>query len=598
VNAKSSFVRLLIIEASGAARAAYRDILQGPSAPGAPELAFDLTDCADAASGIEAMRLARAAGKPYACAFVNLPLDRTQGTCPVALLRAQDPELEIIVRAAFADFDSAPPAGEKVFYLQSACHPQELRQLARTLGQKWQANRRLRQQAFIDPLTGAPNQVWFKEKLATVVRRAQAKSERVTLLSLDLDNFRRINDTLGHAVGDELLREMAKRLTALAKAESSAANTQVAFARLGGDEFSLILTGTAAQWSILDIAERVLQSLTQPLNLCTHDILMAPSIGIATFPLDAPDADHLRRAADVAMYEAKKQGPGKIVAYTASMNATAARRLALEGQLRQALKRGEFSLAYQPQVNLNNGETAGLEALLRWNNHKLGVVAPLDFIPVAEEMGLMCELGEWVLATACTQAQAWRTAGIFEGVMAVNVSCMQLAEPSFPSRVRKMLKQTGFPATCLELEVTESLAMRDEAAMDKIFSGLKALDLKLSIDDFGTGYSSFSRLQQLPIDRVKIDRSFVAGIAERASDRVVIQAIIKMTQTLGLQVIAEGVETGHQLRRLLESGCDQAQGYLLSRPMDCAGTEAYLTQALQTSEAGRTSTQLHALSAA
>jgi diguanylate cyclase len=596
MSLKSAAWRVLIVEAQSAGRAAYREILAG--APGTLDSTFDCTVCTEALGALEAMRLARAAGKPYACAFVDLHLARADGVSAVTLLRAQDADLEIIVRASLADFDLAATPAEKIFYLQSPCHPHELRQVARILSQKWQAHRRLRHQAFIDPLTGAPNQGWFKEKLANAVRRAQAKHQSVTLLSLDLDNFRRINDTLGHGAGDELLREMARRLAALAKAESAADTTQVAFARLGGDEFSLIVTGTQAQWCVSEIAERVLESLMQPLNLRGHDILMAPSMGTATYPLDANDADHLRRAADLAMYEAKKQGPGRIVAYTASMNATAARRLALEGQLRQALKRGEFSLAYQPQVNLNNGETAGLEALLRWNNHKLGVVAPLDFIPVAEEMGLMGELGDWVLRTACTQAQVWRASGLFTGLMAVNVSCMQLTEASFPSRVRKILKATGFPAPCLELEITESLAMRDEAAMDKIFAGLKSLDLKLSIDDFGTGYSSFARLQQLPIDRVKIDRSFVAGIAERASDRVVIQAIIKMTQTLGLEVIAEGVETGHQLRRLLESGCDQAQGYLLSRPMDGAGTQAYLTQALHTSEAGRTSTQLHALSAA
>jgi EAL domain-containing protein (putative c-di-GMP-specific phosphodiesterase class I) len=270
------------------------------------------------------------------------------------------------------------------------------------------------------------------------------------------------------------------------------------------------------------------------------------------------------------------------------MNAAAVRQLALEEQLRGALARNEFSLVYQPQVDLNSGAVSGLEALLRWENTELGTVSPLEFIGVAEQLGLMFDLGEWVLRTACAQASAWNRAGLFSGIIGVNVSCAQLIHTDFPVLVAKVLTETGLNPVNLELEVTESLAMKDDLDTDKAMAELKALGVKLALDDFGTGYSSFSRLQYLPIDRVKIDQSFVSGIHERASDRAMLAAMIKMTQTLGLDVIAEGVENPHQMRRLRESGCIQAQGYLFSEPLKVPEVQALLARSAGTEENSRT----------
>jgi diguanylate cyclase (GGDEF)-like protein len=566
-----------------------------PSAHGAEPI-FELTVCGEALSAVEAVRLSLQEGRPYTCVFLDMRMPPGHdGAWAAEHIRALDDEIEIIVCSAFSDIEPAALAlragpADKIFYLQKPFHPHEVLQAARSLGQKWHAWRRLRKMAFIDSLTGIPNQVWFKEKLEEEVERAGAENDELTLMSLDVDGFRRINDTLGHGAGDEMLRKIAKLLKTDAMLErDSPEDAATTVARLAGDEFAFLIKGLGAEARAKALAHRIKESLLLPITLRNREILMTICVGIASLSLDSKSAEMLRRNAGLALNAAKKTGPGDVETYDRKMNIASERRMTLEEQLRGALKRNEFYLVYQPQVDLDSGAVSGLEVLLRWENSELGSVPPLEFIGVAEQLGLMSDIGEWVLRTACVQASAWCRTGIFSGMIGVNVSCAQLMHMDFPALVSKVLKETGLNPMNLELEVTESLAMRDEIETDKTFAQLKALSVKLALDDFGTGYSSFSRLQYLPIDRVKIDQSFVSGIHERASDRAMLAAMIKMTQTLGLEVIAEGVENPHQLRRLRESGCVQAQGHLLSEPLKILEVQALLTRAAEAGESSRTS---------
>jgi diguanylate cyclase len=610
-------LRVLIVDDEPAMRDTYRQILLGsrnhavnaaksklraklfattPAASvQAAEPTFELTNCGEALSAVEAVRLSLIEGRPYTCVFLDMRMPPGHdGAWAAEHIRALDKEIEIIVCSAFSDIEPAALAlragpADKIFYLQKPFHPHEVLQAARSLGQKWHAWRRLRKMAFIDSLTGIPNQVWVKEKLEEEVERACAESDAVTLMSLDVDSFRRINDTLGHGAGDEMLRTIATLLKTNEMLERGPLEDVVApVARLAGDEFALLIKGPGAEVRAEALARRIMKSFLLPITVRNREILMTACVGIASLSGDVKSAEMLRRNAGLALNAAKRTGPGNVVVYEPNMNVAAMRRLTLEEQLRGALERKEFYLMYQPQVDLDSGAVSGLEALLRWENRELGNVPPMEFITVAEELGLMCDLGEWVLRTACAQASVWQRAEIFSGMIGVNVSCAQLIHMDFPLLVARVLEETGLNPMHLELEVTESLAMKDETETDKAFAQLKALGVKLALDDFGTGYSSFSRLQYLPIDRVKIDQSFVSGIHERASDRAMLAAMIKMTQTLGLEVIAEGVENAHQLRRLRESGCVQAQGYLLSKPLKIPEVQALLTRASDAEGGSRT----------
>jgi diguanylate cyclase (GGDEF)-like protein len=611
-------LRVLIVDDEPAMRDTYRQILLGsrnhvvnaaklelraklfaaapaPSAQAA-EPTFELTVCGEALSAVEAVRLSLKEGRSYTCVFLDMRMPPGRdGAWAAEHIRALDKEIEIIICSAFSDIEPAALAlragpADKIFYLQKPFHPHEVLQAARSLGQKWHASRRLRKVAFIDSLTGIPNQVWFKEKLEEEVERARTENDELTLMSLDVDSFRRINDTLGHGAGDEMLRTIANLLKADAMLErDSPEDAAATVARVAGDEFALLIKGPAGEVRAKALAGRLKKSLLLPITLRNREILMTVCIGIACFSRDGMSAEILRRNAGLALNAAKKTGPGNVQTYELEMSAAAGRRLTLEEQLRGALERNEFYLMYQPQMDLDSGVVWGLEALLRWENSELGEVPPLEFIGIARELGLMCDLGEWVLRTACAQACAWYRAGIFRGMIGVNVSCAQLIHMDFPALVAKVLKDTGMNPVNLELEVTESLSMKHEIEADKAFAQLKALGVMLALDEFGTGDSSFSRLQYLPFDRVKIDQSFVSGIHERASDRAMLVAMIKMTQMLGLEVIAEGVENPHQLRRLRESGCAKAQGYLLSEPLKIPEVQALLARAAEADDGSRTS---------
>ncbi|MCB1921159.1 MAG: EAL domain-containing protein [Candidatus Competibacteraceae bacterium] len=453
-----------------------------------------------------------------------------------------------------------------------------------------QAEERIRELAFTDSLTQLPNRALFKDRLGEAIKLAKRYDRLLALLFMDLDNFKRINDTLGHHIGDLLLRTIAERLReglrtsdsigreSMDSLDSGVAWRQCNIARLGGDEFTVLLAEVRRYEDAAVVAERIQKQLSRPLMLEGHEVFITPSIGIAIFPRDGDDAEALLKNADMAMYSAKHQGRNLYCFYDVSLNETALQRLSIENQLRKAIDRHELSLHYQPQLDLPSGRICGVEALVRWQNPVLGFVSPIDFIPLAEETGLIIPIGEWVLRTACQQARIWQDAGCGLSRMGVNISVLQFMQPDFPSLVARILQETDLKAEALELEITESLLMRDPDGANHTLQELKALGVQLAIDDFGTGYSSLSRLKQLPLDRLKIDRVFVQEVNTRPDDAAITTAVIAMAESMGLRVIAEGVENEAQLGFLRDKQCDEIQGYYLSRPLPADQLTALLHQ--------------------
>ncbi len=376
---------------------------------------------------------------------------------------------------------------------------------------------------------------------------------------LDLDHFKNINDALGHQVGDQLLVALAERL-------STAVREQDTVCRLGGDEFILMLLDTDMAGAA-HVAEQLLLSAMRPFELAPHELTVTPSIGIAMYPADGTDFDALSRCADAAMYRAKQDGRNCYRFFTAAMQAKSDRNLMLENALRRALEREQLSLCYQPQMSLVTGQIVGAEALLRWHHPELGAVSPAEFIPVAETTGLILPIGEWVLRTAVQQLKAWLAAGLPPLTMAVNLSSVQFRHADLPELVSTILQEAQVPAHLLELELTEGVAMNDPLAAVEVMNQLHERGVRLSIDDFGTGYSSLSYLKKFQVYKLKIDQSFVRDITDDSDDRAIVGAIISMANNLGMQTIAEGVETEGQLAFLKANACTEAQGYFFSRPL-------------------------------
>ncbi len=466
--------------------------------------------------------------------------------------------------------------------------------LARDITDRRAAEDRIRRLAYFDALTGLPNREHFRARLASALDGARRHSRQLALLCIDLDNFKRINDTLGHSVGDELLRMVASRLREALRCGDEVGRATPASAddadlsRLGGDEFMVLLPdiGTADQAGT--VADRIVRTIIQPMLLAQHEVLVTPSVGIAVFPSDGDDHETLVRNADLAMYFAKRQGPGTFAFFDSAMNASALKRLTVEGKLRGAIAGDELSLHFQPQFDLATGMLSGMEALLRWNNAELGLVPPSEFIPVAEDTGLILPIGEWVLRAACAQAKAWHDEGLRVARVAVNVSGLQLSQRGFPELVSTVLRDTGLPAELLELEITESVVMQNEGWAEQVLKELKLIGVDIAIDDFGTGYSSFSRLREFPIDRLKIDRAFVQRVQSCGEDRAIAAAIIAMAKTLQLEVVAEGVEEFAQLMVLQEERCSLAQGFLLSRPLPAAEALQLLRRLSDSADGTRT----------
>jgi diguanylate cyclase (GGDEF)-like protein/PAS domain S-box-containing protein len=429
------------------------------------------------------------------------------------------------------------------------------------------AEARINYLAHHDTLTGLPNRVSFEDRLA----ESAAHAARLCVMFLSLDRFKKFNDTLGHTIGDQLLKRAAERLTAAARDGDTVA-------RFGSDEFAFLLTRIGGADDAARAAGEFQRALDPVFVVEGHELYVTASIGISVFPEDGADAQDLLKSAGSALYRAKQSGGNNYQFYTADMNERALHRLALENKLRWAIERGEFRVHYQPQVSIGTGRVIGVEALVRWQHPELGLVSPAEFIPLAEDTGLISPIGEWVLRTACAQARRWRDAGFDALRVGVNLSPRQFQQPDLVPMVERLLVETGFDAASLELEVTESSVMKNAAASIRTLGELKAMGIKIAVDDFGSGYSSLSYLKSLPIDVLKIDQSFVRDMTADPKDAAIVMAIIQLAHSLQLEVKAEGVETEEQLRFLSLLRCDAMQGYLFCRPLPADAFEQLLAE--------------------
>ncbi|MFQ3629828.1 MAG: EAL domain-containing protein, partial [Cyanobacteriota bacterium] len=418
----------------------------------------------------------------------------------------------------------------------------------------------MRYQASHDALTSLPNRLLFNDQLSLALASAQQDDEMLGVAFLDLDRFKLINDSLGHAAGDELLQEVARRLRACLRPCD-------AIARWGGDEFTLVLPHLHSAEDITHIAQRILDRLTSSFYLGDQELYITASLGIALFPYDGADVETLLKNADLAMYQAKQQGKNNYQIYHEGMAVQTLNHLALESDLRKALSREELLLHYQPQIDLATGAIVGVEALLRWQHPLLGFVSPAQFIPLAEESGIICSIGEWVLQTACRQQRAWQDAGLPPMRMAVNLSAQQFQQSNLATSILQTLEETGMEPQYLELEITESAAMRDVQFTSSTLSRLVDLGVQIAMDDFGTGYSSLSVIKHFPLHTLKIDQSFVRDAPHNSSDVAIANTVVALGRGLGLKVLAEGVETAEQVQFLRSIQCDFAQGYYFSRPL-------------------------------
>jgi len=454
------------------------------------------------------------------------------------------------------------------------------------------AEEQIRRLAYYDPLTGLPNRLLFVEQLERALSQAARHGRRLAIMFVDLDNFKRVNDTLGHRAGDELLCKASSRLAAALRSHDSVARNgnELAeggdaavqhIARLGGDEFIVMLTDVQMPENVAGVAQRLVRTLAEPIVVQGTEVFVGGSVGVASYPEDGTDIDTLLMNADTAMYRAKAAGRGGFQLYDRSMNARALDRLHMETRLRRALERDEFVLHYQPRVDVVSGRIVGAEALIRWQDPERGLLPPAEFIPLVEDAGLVIPIGEWAIQTVCRQSAAWVAAGLNPVPIAVNLASTHLRERGLPARVAQALAEHGVPACCLEIEVTESILLADPELSVSIAQELATMGVTLSIDDFRTGYSSMGYLKKLPIAALKIDRSFVRDLETDPDDAAIVSAIVALAHSLKLKVVAEGVETPAQLAFLQSVRCDEYQGFLTSRAVSVPEFERLLRRRAQ-----------------
>ena len=606
------------------------------AAVAAEEEAFELDSAYQGEEALERVRAARRDERPYALAFVDIRMPPgLDGIETTACLLEEDPELGVVICSAYSDYsweDMVAALGQtdRVLILKKPFDPVEVRQLAHALQKRWElartvamrvddlnalidtrtrelevTNEKLRREAaareeamrklgesneqikalaYQDGLTGLPNRRLLNEHLEKVLARARRKSSEFALLFIDFDNFKLINDTVGHQAADAVLRQLAASLSDLVRSEDMLTQyvdteidvettisiepiTDSVLSRLGGDEFVVLLPDTRDRFAAGGVANRILRHLERPISTGEGDLVVTASIGIATYPHDGQSAEELIRNADTAMYHAKQQGKAAYQYYSAEMNAASVERVTLESGLRRAIEDRCLELHYQPEVDLASGAIVGVEALLRWRHPQRGYIEPATFIPIAEDTGLILAIGEWVMHEACRQAVEWQREGLPAIPVSVNVSGVQFRRQDLGELVSSALRASGLDPALLDLEITETAIMSVRERAVHALEQLRALGVTLSLDDFGTGYSSLSYLKRFPISTLKIDRSFVSEVLSDNATASIIEAIISMTHILGLKAVAEGVENAAQIALLERLGCDAAQGYFFSRAL-------------------------------
>jgi diguanylate cyclase (GGDEF)-like protein len=558
---------------------------------------FDIDSAYQGQEAVGMVREALAAGRPYAMAFVDMRMPPGwDGLETIEHLWAVDPDVQVVICSAHTDYDWSEVVDrlkhpDKLLVLRKPAEPIEVLQCATALTRKWQnerlvreqmerleqvitqrtrgleaANRQLRHLATHDALTGLPNRVLLEDRLTQAVAHADRDGRSFALMVCDLDRFKTVNDSLGHHAGDELLQEVARRLTALMRPIDTVA-------RLGGDEFVLLVTSIQDADDAKRLATKAIEALQAPVRIAGLDVHTSPSIGISFYPADGTTIEALTAHADAAMYCAKQRGRGNVQCFARGMDAGSEERVQLESDLHQAIVQKQFELYYQPKVNTSSGAVRSAEALIRWRHPVRGLVPPDGFIPLAEECGLIGAIGEWVVREACRQARAWQDAGLPPMRISVNLSPSQFRGGGLTDTIRRALDDMGLEPQYLEIELTESAVMSDPEESIAILEELSEMGVLVSVDDFGTGYSSMSYLRRLPIDKLKIDRVFINEIVSRPEDASIVRAIVSLAHSLRLKVVAEGVETPAQLDFLKAVGCDEYQGYHFSRPVPAADFE-------------------------
>jgi diguanylate cyclase (GGDEF)-like protein len=631
--------RILIIDDSVDIHADFRKVLGGGFDPAinlaAAELAllgessptnlnpgFEVESATQGQEGVVLVQQAIDEGRPFAMAFVDMRMPPGwDGLETIERLWAVDPDVQVVICSAHSDYDWSDVVArlnnsDKLLVVKKPFEPIEVLQCANALTRKWQnerivrrqvetlerevtartqgleaANRQLRHLATHDVLTGLPNRVLMDDRLAQASKHADRHGESFGLILLDLDRFKLVNDSLGHRAGDELLKEVAQRLKGVVRDIDTVA-------RLGGDEFVLIVNPGGGRDTAQQVAARIIDVMQAPVRIAGVEIHTSPSVGVAFYPEDGATIELLLAHADAAMYSAKQRGRNNIQFFTAGMNTATQEKVKLESDLHFALEQKQLELHYQPKVNTATGIMHGAEALLRWRHPIRGTVPPAEFIPLAEECGLIGTIGAWVVREACRQARAWQVAGLPPLRVAVNLSASQFRQSNIVDTIRDALDQAGLEGRFLEVELTESAVMHDPEESIAILEKLSKMGVLVSVDDFGTGYSSMSYLRRFPIDKLKIDRGFISEVMSRPEDASIVRAIVSLAHSLKLKVVAEGVESIDQLEFLKTLGCDQYQGYYYSPALPAQKFEELVRSRRQAeselaeSDTGRTHSKL------
>lgn len=531
----------------------------------------------DESDAVKKVDQAAQAGSPFALVFVNLTADLTDDHIQmIRQLWALDKDLQIIlyVKKSMSRWEETLQncyQHDNLVLLKNPSDPFTLRQLVSTLCKKWLLAtdaRHLEHQASHDALTDLPNRLLFQDRTAQAIAQASRHQEGFAMMFMDLDRFKLVNDSLSHAIGDALLQAVATRLSSLLRKVDT-------LARVGGDEFVMIIPELNQEGAVVNVAQKILNAFEDPFTLSNHQLSIKPSIGISIYPDDGTSISTLLRHADLAMYHAKEQGGNQFKFYTPSLNQHSKHKLTREIALRKALQNKEFYLVYQPQFDLNTKEVLSVEALIRWQHPMLGEILPLDFIPTAEESGLIMPLGEWVLEQVCQQMNTWKKHGLAPLRISVNISNHQLQQANFDKNIQKILKKHHVKPSNLELELTKNAIITHPEIITPL-QALKDLGLTIVLDNFDMNNTQASQLKQKPIDRLKINRAFIKNISKIRSDEVMIETIMSLAQKLGFQVVADGVETADQMAFLESLQCFGVQGFLLSKPLSPEGVESYM----------------------